>query len=175
LSLFLSILLGIGIGLATSIVAWLATMFFLSPRVNISGRYPDNDNEAYKVTVSSRRRLRSLVDIKVACTLQIPHDGGQKNVLALNVSQDSFARVPPGWEQVISISMDPDSLTKFGRERLNERLAEHGRRCSNIPSMLDVFDVIKEAKIEVAVFCTDPISGTRNVSCEMIKPRRPGS
>ena len=60
----------------------------------------------------------------------------------------SFPRVPPHWEQVIFVSMDPDSLTAFGRERLNERLAEHGRRCSNISSMLEAFDLIEEPSID---------------------------
>ena len=168
-----SIIVGVGIGLLTSIVAWLITMLFLSPRLNISSVEQDPASQFF---VSSRRRKRSVIDVNVTCSLNIPHDR-EENVLALQVSSGSFPVVSPGWSRKITISTDLASLTEFGQARLNERLGglNPGKKCSDISSILEVFDLLPSAYIQVAAFSTDPISGKRNVTSRSLTCHRSSS
>jgi hypothetical protein len=83
---FTSILTGIGIGLATSITAWLLTLAFLAPRLRIEERRRDEGGAAwpaYQFRVASRRWRRDLIDVQVHCNLRIPYHGNQENVLRL--------------------------------------------------------------------------------------------
>jgi hypothetical protein len=175
MSTFLSILLGIGIGLVTSIIAWLFTMLVLSPRVTIKANNAAGGAEpgpTYQILVSSRRQSRSMIDVKVTCDLHIPHHVNEENVLTLQASSEFFAFVPPRWARVITISMDPDTLTAFGKARLAERLAELNppRQRSDIASMIEVFELLPTTRIDVAVFASDPLSGARSVSRRSLRP-----
>jgi hypothetical protein len=178
MSTFLSVVVGIGIGLATSIIAWFFTMLLLSPRVAIKGEIPDAGAEpksTYKVLVASRRRSRSMIDVKVTCDLHIPHHGNEENVLTLQISSGFFASVPPKWARVITVSMDPATLTEYGHKRLNERVAELNppKKRSDIVSLIEIFDLMPMARIDVAVLASDPISGVRSVSRESLRPQSP--
>jgi hypothetical protein len=169
LTSFLNIMLGVGIGLITSLIAWLLTMLFLSPRVRIDGQDLGRDiglASTYQVLIANHSRWRSLVDAKVACDLHIPHHRNEENILTLRSSEESFPIVPPHWKRVITVQMDPSSLTPFGRDRLNDRLAElhPPRKSGDISSLFEVFSLIPAARIEVTVFSYDRISGARKVS-----------
>jgi hypothetical protein len=120
-SSFLNFMYGIAAGLAAAMVAWLGTMLFFSPRVHIRGRF---EGSAYQVLVHSRRWLRTLVDVEVTCELHVPHGNKERNELTLKTSTNRWPRVAHGWEGIITISMDPASLTDFGKARLAERLNE---------------------------------------------------
>ncbi len=65
-------------------------------------------------------------------------------MLTLQCSVTSFAFVPPKWARVITISMDPATLTAFGQDRLAERLAElePSRERAGLTSLAEVFDLI---------------------------------
>lgn len=172
---FTAILIGIGIGLATSITAWLLTLAFLAPRVRIAGLDAERENRAwpeYQFKVASRRWRRALNEIEVRCNLHIPHHTLQENVLRLNVSTTSFAFVPAHWAQIITVSMDPSTLTQFGQRQLAERLDELSpkRRTSDVSSLRDIFQLIPGTRIEVTVFATDPLSGTRRASRAPLTP-----
>lgn len=76
MSTFASIVAGIGIGLTTSITAWLVTFVLLSLRVRVEDLNhgeADADWPAFKFRVVSRRRRRGLSDVNVHCALHIPH------------------------------------------------------------------------------------------------------
>lgn len=174
MSTFLSIIIGIVIGLATSVIGWAVVMVAFAPRVAIKGRSPDRaqPDADYQILVSSRRRRRSMIDVSVSCNLRIPHHGYQANMLTLQCSSTSFAFVPPRWARVITVSMDPGTLTSFGQDRLSERLAElePPQEQASLGSLAEIFDLIPMARIDVAVFASDPISGARSVSRASLSP-----
>lgn len=65
------------------------------------------------------------VDVEVHCDLHIPHYANQANVLRLKTSSTSFPFVPAGWERVVTVSMETNSLTEdFGLLELKKRLNE---------------------------------------------------
>lgn len=159
-------------GLATAIVAWFGTMLFFSPRVRITDRF---DGSVYQVLIRSRRWLRTMVDVEVACELHIPH-ADEKNILTLSTSTNSWPRVPHGWEGIVTVSMDPKSLTDFGQARLAERLSElnQPKEFGEVSSLFEVLALIPSAWIEVTVLASDGISGTRNAKHKELRPKGPG-
>lgn len=166
---FTSILAGIGIGLATSITAWLLTLIFLAPRMRIreiGHRVGDGDPLSYKFLVASRRWRRDLNDVQINCALHIPHDETEENVLAIQASTGSFPFVPADWERVITISMDISSLSPFGVREVAKRLSELNppQGLSDIASVADLFVLIPGTRVEVVVFASDPLSGARRAS-----------
>jgi hypothetical protein len=101
--------------LAASIIAWLLTMLFLSPRVAIIWPEPDgvvSSALSCEVLIANRSFTRSLIDVRVACSLRIPTSTGE-NDLTLQTSGDSYPIVPPRLQRRVTISMDPQSLTPF--------------------------------------------------------------
>jgi hypothetical protein len=164
------------IGLAAAVVAWLATMLFFSPRVRITDRFNGPD---YQVLVHSRRWFRTLVDVTVACELYIPHAterNKERNELTLATSTNSWPRATHDWEGIITLSMDPATLTDFGKARLGERLEElkPPKTIAEISSLLEVIKLMPESWIEVIVVSSDGISGTRNAKHKGFRPQAPG-
>ncbi len=173
---FASILAGIGIGLATSVAAWLLTLVFLAPRVRI-GELDRGEADApwpaYQFRVASRRRRRHLIDVEIHCSLHIPHHRGQANVLGLHASSTSFPFVPAGWERAITVSMDTASLTaEFGQQQLARRLGEleSATQPADLSSLREIFGLIPGSRIDVIVFASDPLSGARRVSRASLIP-----
>jgi hypothetical protein len=173
---FASILAGIGIGLATSVTAWLLTLAFLAPRVRIQELGPGEEEAewpAYQFLVTSRRWRRDLIDVEVHCALHIPHHTIQENVLELRTSSNTFPFVPARWARKITVSMDPASLTAdFGQVQVAKRLNDlnPAKRVSEISSLRDMVHLIPGTRIEVIVFASDPLSGARRVSRASLTP-----
>jgi hypothetical protein len=167
---FTSILTGIGIGLATSVIGWFLALVFVAPRVSIEDLPAGEESAAwpaYQFRVASRRKRRKLTDVQVRCDLRIPHHGGQENVLRLKASSTEFPFVPAGWMRIITVAMEPASLTAdFGQPELRERLAEltPPKDLSEVESLRTVFHLLPGSRIEVAVFASDPLSGARRAS-----------
>lgn len=175
MSTFTSILTGVGIGLATSVMAWFLTLVFLAPRVRVEElRPPDAATTwpAYQFRVVSRRRRRDLIDVEVHCDLRVPHHAVQENVLKLQASSTSFPFVPAGWQREITVSMDPGSLTDFGQTQLAKRLDEltPKKALTDISSLRDIFRLIPGSRIEIVVFASDPLSGARRASRASLIP-----
>lgn len=173
---FISILTGIGIGLATSVLGWFLTLIFIAPKVRIES-LPAGEGSAawpaYQFRVASRRRRRDLIDVQVHCDLRIPHHVGQENVLMLKASSTEFPLVPAGWVRVITVAMEPASLTEnFGQPELKKRLAEltPPKEPSEIESLRTVFHLMPGSRIEVVVFASDPLSGARRASRGSLVP-----
>jgi hypothetical protein len=128
MSTFTSIVAGICIGLATSVMAWLLTLVFLARRVSVKelgAGEADAAWPAFKFLVVSRRQLRGLSDVSVNCALHIPHHQTEENVLALKTTSTYFALVPAKWARVVTVSMDPESLSnETGKPELAKRLGE---------------------------------------------------
>jgi hypothetical protein len=176
MSTFASILVGIGIGLVTSVVAWFLTLTLLAPKVRIEALRPGEGSAAwpaYQFRVARRRWLRGLMNVEVHCDLRIPHHARQENVLELKTSSSSFPFVPAGWERVLTVSMEPASLTEnFGQPELSKRLAElsPGKRLADIASLREIFQLIPGSRIEIVVFASDPLSGARRANRGFLVP-----
>jgi len=118
------------------------------------------------------------VDVNVTCELHILYGHGKEtrvNQLTLQTSTSSYPVVKRNWEGTITVYMDPETLTNFGKARLAERLNELNppKKIDDISSLLGVFALFprERAWIDVAVLSSDGISGTRNAKHKELDPR----
>jgi hypothetical protein len=96
-------------------------------------------------------------------------------VLALKATSTYFPRVSAKWTRVVTVSMDPASLSDdTGKPELAKRLAElqPQRTVDALSSLREVFALIPGSRIEVVVFASDPTSGARRSSHGSLTPRR---